>query len=41
LFGALPLFELFLIAAIGENIEIMRKTEMAGEKEIARGGRRR
>jgi hypothetical protein len=38
LFGALPLFEIFLLAAIRENIEIMRKTEMAREKEMVREG---
>ncbi len=37
-FGAFPLFELFLIAAIRENIEIMRKTEMAREGDSERGG---
>jgi hypothetical protein len=38
LLGALPIFELFLLAAIGGKIEIIRKTEMAKEKEMVRGG---
>ncbi len=38
MFGALPLFKLLLLAAIGGKIGIMRKTEMARETEIERGG---